>query len=346
MVFSYYLLKYPYSLGWKLCQWLKKDKYFAAYCGDVLDYHIMEPVLKYLPELRIISKNRQVQSELTKLGVKSVRLPAFPQGVLMCRLAGHKFPAAGMPKIGMRHGPFHFKALSGKESYLLFDHFLFTSEPEVKLAAKAGITNGLGIGYPKLDKAFDGSISKTTLNDLHQELGLSDKKRTLLFTATWEGSGMSAVQKWYDRLSELTGAYNVLVSLHPWISERYREKVRNTPGVHFIESYDTTSYIMLSDICLGDTSSILGECLALDKPLITFKVNNSGRMVDYVVEMLEQISIRIDSFEEISEAIIACNESLITKSQERQAAKDMMFSKLDGTAGKQAADFVRRVWEI
>ena len=344
MVFSYYLLKYPYSLGWKICQWFGKGDYYAAYCGDVLDYYIIEPVLKYLPELRIISKNRQVQSDLTKLGVKSGRLPAFPRGVLMCRLAGHKFPSDGMRKIGMRHGPFHFKALSGRSSYLLFDKFLFTSEQEVKLAAKAGITNGVGIGYPKLDKAFDGSISKTILEELHQKLGFSKEKRTLLFTATWEGSGMSAVEKWYDRLGELTGQYNVLVSLHPWISESYRDKVRKTPGVHYIESYDTTQYIMLADICIGDTSSILGECCALDKPMITFRVNNAERMVDYVVEMLKKISIRIDSFDELSMAITSCEKQEGNMQKERQAAKELMFSNLDGTAGRQAADYVSRIF--
>ncbi|MCF7913306.1 MAG: CDP-glycerol glycerophosphotransferase family protein [Candidatus Cloacimonetes bacterium] len=340
MVFSYYLLKYPYSLVWQVKQWLGRDKYYAAYCGELLDYIIMQPVLKYLPELRIISKNRQVQKELGKLGVKSCRLPAFPRGVLMCRLAGHKFPAAGMRKIGMRHGPFHFKALSDRASYMLFDKFIFTSERESELAAKVGITNGLGIGYPKLDQAFDGTLNSEYLAELRARLGFKSEKPTLLFTATWEGSGMSAIDRWYDRLGELTEAYNVLVSLHPWISEKYRETICGTSGVHYIESFDTTAFIRLADICIGDTSSILGECLALDKPLITFKVKSGGRMVDYVVEMLERVSIMIESFAEIDDAIIACGEQ--GKKKERQAAKAMMFSNLDGTAGEKVAQLVRQ----
>ena len=346
MVFSYYLLKYPYSLMWSMQRLLGRGDYYAAYCGDVMDYHIMEPVLKYLPELKIISKDKKVQAALAALGVKSTLLPAFPRGVLMCRLAGHKFPADGMKKIGMRHGPFHFKALSDKANYNIFDHFIFTSEHEAELAAKAGIINGEGIGYPKLDKAFDGKISTCFLDNLSAQLGLSPEKRTLLFTATWEGSQMSAIDKWFDRLTELKDDYNLLVSLHPWTGESYREKVKNTAGVHYIESYDTTPYIMLADICIGDTSSMLGECCALDKPMITFRMNNAGRMVDYVIEMLERISVRIERFEEISGAIASCDARAEEMSRERETANELMFSNLDGSAGKKVADFIRAKWGI
>ena len=346
MVFSYYLLKYPYSLMWGMQRLLGRGDYYAAYCGDVMDYHIMEPVLKYLPELKIISKNKKIQNFLAALGVKSTRLPTFPRGVLMCRLAGHKFPADGMKKIGMRHGPFHFKALSDKANYNIFDHFIFTSEHEAELAAKAGITNGEGIGYPKLDKAFDGKISTCFLDNLSAQLGLSPEKRTLLFTATWEGSQMSAIDRWFDRLAELKDDYNLLVSMHPWTGEKYRNKVKNIVGVHYIESYDTTLYIMLADICIGDTSSMLGECCALDKPMITFRVDNAGRMVDYVIEMLERISVRIERFEEIGSAIALCDARAEEMSRERETANELMFSNLDGSAGKKVADFIRAKWGI
>lgn len=331
---------------WSILKVLGKGDYYAAYCGDELDYYIMEPVLKYLPELTIISKNKIIQNFLSEKGVKSMRLPAFPKGVLMCRLAGHKFPAGGMKKIGMRHGPFHFKALSDKANYNLFDHFIFTSEQEAILAAKAGITNGVGLGYPKLDKAFDRKISTCCLDNLGAQLGLSPEKRTLLFTATWEGSQMSAIDRWFDRLAELKDDYNLLVSLHPWTGENYRNKVKSTPGVHYIESYDTTPYIMLADICLGDTSSILGECCALDKPMITFRVSSGGRVVNYVEEMLERISVRIDRFEELSRAIALCDARAEEMSRERKAANELMFSNLDGSAGKKTADFIRGKWGI
>ena len=346
MVFSYYLVKYPYSLLWSMQKLLGRNDYYAAYCGDELDYYIMEPVLKYLPELTIISKNKRIQNLLAEKGVRSKRLPAFPRGVLMCRLAGHKFPAGGMKKIGMRHGPFHFKALSNKANYNLFDQFIFTSEQEAELAAKAGINNGMGIGYPKLDKAFDSKISTCCMDNLSDQLGLSPEKRTLLFTATWEGSQMSAIDKWFDRLAELKDDYNLLVSLHPWIGESYRDRVKSTSGVHYIESYDTTPYIMLADICIGDTSSILGECCALGKPMITFRMNNAGRMVDYVIEMLERISVRIDRFEEISGAIALCDARAEEMNRERKAANELMFSNLDGSAGKKVADFIREKWGI
>ncbi len=342
MVFSYYLLKYPYTLIFKLAGLLGLNDYYAAYCGDVLDYYIMKPVLRYLPELRIISKDKKVREALAELGVKSGILPAFPRGVLMCRLAAHKFPAAGMKKIGMRHGPFHFKALSGKRNYMLFDLFLFTSEREAEIASQRGITNGVGVGYPKLDRAFNGEIGEAELEKLRMELGFAADKKTLLFTSTWEGSGMSAIAKWYDKLPELTGEYNIMVSLHPWIAEDYRSVIRSTAGVHYIQNYDTTPYIMLADICIGDTSSILGECCALDKPMITFEVGEAARIVPYVMDMINEFSLRISRFDELKPAIERYRTEPDLKKKERRQANAVMFSNLDGTAGEKSAELIRR----
>ncbi len=346
MVLSQYIFKYPYSLVWQIASRLKLNNYNAAYCGDVLDYYIMEPVLHYLPELRLIAGNRKVQKELALLKIKSQILPAFPYAVLMCRLAAHKFPAKNIIKIGMRHGPYHFKAFSHKDNYQLFDLFFFTSEKEAEIARDAGIDCGIGIGYPKLDKAFNGEIDAIHLDDLKKNLKISHNKITLLFTATWEASKMSALERWYKRIGELSAAYNVLVSLHPWVAEKYRQKLRNTKGVHLIETFDTTPYIMLADICIGDTSSILGECCALDKPIITFFIEKAPRLAPGTMQIIDSFSLRINTFDQLIPAIDMYSQNPDLKKSERQKANEIMYSNLDGTSGIKAANLIRHAFNL
>ena len=341
MVFSYYLLKIPYTISFKLLSILKLNNYSAAYFSNLLDYQMMKPVLKYLPELKIISKNKKVKAELAKTGVKSSILPAFPQNVLMCRLAAHKFPAKAIKKIGMRHGPFHFKALPDKASFLLFDKFIFTSRKEAEIAAKKGITNGIGLGYPKLDAAFNGTISDLMLKELANKTGLDRNNKTLLFSATWQKSGMSALYKWQDRINELTSEYNVLVTLHPWTDDAVKDKIKNVKGVHLIEDYDTIPYIMLADICIGDTSSILAECCALDKPIITFITPSVPRSVPMVLEMIKSFSLQINDFDELIPTVNKYITNPKLKQVERHKANDIMFSNLDGSAALKIAKLVR-----
>jgi hypothetical protein len=346
MVFSYYLIKFPYELIYKGLSVLKLNNYFAAYIGDELDWWILEPVISHLPQLKIVTKNKDLKKKLSNMRIKAQLLPCFARGIVMCRLAAHKFPAVKQIKIGMRHGPYHFKALSCKKNYLLFDHFIFTSEQEAEIAARQGITNGIALGYPRLDAAFNGKISSQTLADLSSMLGLNKNKKTLLFTATWEGSGLSAIDKWYDKLTELTNKYNILVSLHPWLGNKYRNKINNTSSVHLIKDYNTIPYIMLADICIGDTSSILAECCALDKPIITFKVTEAKRIVPEVMTLIAEFSIRIENFPQLASALQKYDDNPTLKSAERKKARSLFFSNLDGTSASKIADFIKKEFNL
>ena len=346
MVLSYYILKLPYTIIFNLLTLLKLNNYFAAYIGDELDYYIMEPVLRFIPELKLISKNKRIQHYLADKGLISTLLPAFPKGVLMCRLAAHKFPATKMVKIGMRHGPYHFKSLSNKRNYLLFDQFIFTSEHEARIAQESEIINGIGIGYPKLDKAFNGEIDQNMINELKVQMGFDNSKKTLLFTSTWEGSGMSAIDKWYNKLYLLAEDYNILVSLHPWTSKKYRYEIEKSRNITLIRGYDTTPYIMIADICIGDTSSILGDCCALDKPIITFEVDTAHRTTPEITELIKSFSISIKDFDELIPAIKQYENTPDLKKGERKKANDIMFSNLDGSASKKAAEFIRKEFNI
>ena len=343
MVLSYYLLKAPYTLIWEARNLLGLNKEVMLYCANTLDYQIFAPVQKYLPELKVIAKDRKTQQELQAIGVASVRYPVFPKAVIMCRQAGYKFPANRMIKVGMRHGAYTFKPFANSKGYNLLNHFYMTSQREVERSQQVGIKNGIAIGYPKLDPIFDGTITTSQLHALRQQLELSPEKPTILFTATWNDSGVSAVSLWYDKLAELTSNYNLLVTVHPWTSEAIKQQIETTPGVQLIRSPDVVPYIQLADLCIGDTSSILAECCALDKPIITFRVDDGKRTVPEVKQMISEFSQQIDSFEQLPEAILDALDNPDRRKSAREKANQMMFDELDGKAGLRAAQHLKSI---
>ncbi len=343
MVFSYYITRYPYTMVWHMKRLLGKSDGVVLYCANTLDYQIFAPVQKYLKPLPVVAKDRKAQRELAAIGVKSTRLPCFPEGVIMCRQAAYRFPAKPIIKIGISHGAYNFKPFASAESHNLLDCYFMTSRADVENARRFGIRTAVAVGYPKLDPAFDGTYDERYLSTLRSRLKLDPGKRTLLFTATWDRSGQSAVDRWADRLEQFTQLYNVMVTVHPWTTQKYISAIEGTPGVLFIRGYDVIPYIMLADVCIGDTSSILGECCALDKPIVSFKVPPGKRTVPHVHEMIRDFSVQIEDFSQLEKAIRLCLEFPNEKREQRSRANRIMFDELDGQAGKRAAEEILKL---
>ena len=344
MVLSYYLLKVPYTLVWEFRELFKLNKDVMLYCANTLDYQIFSSVQKHLPPIKIVAKDKKAQQELAAIGVKSSVYPVFPKGIIMCRQAGYKFPASRMIKVGMRHGAYTFKPFANSKGYNLLDHFYMTSSREVERAVAVGITCGKAIGFPKLDPMFDGSVQQAQLSVLAKSAALDTNKKTLLFTATWNDSGVSAISHWYDKLALLTQEYNVLVTVHPWTNIEIKNTIKKTKGVFFIDTADIVPYIQLADVCIGDTSSVLAECCALDKAMVTFKVDDGKRTVAEVKQLIKEFSIQIEDFSQLQPAIKQALTQPERLSQARIKANQIMFDQLDGQAGLRAAEHLKSLF--
>lgn len=338
MVFSYYVIKFPYKLIWNLLNSLKKRTEIVFYCANELDLEIFKNVQKELKSVPVVTKNRRVQRKLQKLGVSSRLMPVFPKAVIMCRQACYLFPESKIIRIGINHGAYHFKPFANIDGHNMFNQFFFSSSQEVKEAEQIGITSGIGVGFPKIDDAFNGRYNSQLLNSLKEELNIDPHKKTILFSATWDGSEMSAVHLWYDKLNTLTNDYNVLVTVHIWTSDKYKNKIKETTSIKFIDTQNITPYIIISDICICDTSSIISEMCALNKPIVTFKVPVVKRTVHEVREIIKNISFQINDFTELSESLKHAFENSHLLQNEREAANKRMFEKLDGKAGERVAD--------
>jgi hypothetical protein len=338
MVLSYYVFKPLYLIVWYILKPFRKHRLIILYCDDVFDLTLFKNIQKHLKQIPIIAKNNSIAQTIRAMGVSCSIMPAFPDAVIMFRNMAWKFPCKKILKFGFEHGAYNFKKFSNSHYYNLFTVFFMTSSHDVERVKKIGVRTGEAIGFPKIDSAFDGSITKEHLANIVTTLHLDPNKKTILFSATWDGSGMSAVHLWYDKLDLLVSDYNILITLHPWVSKQYRDFIKSNPKLHFIEDPELLRYIMLSDCCIGDTSSIIAEFSLLDKPIITFKLPPTPRTMSDIIEIIENISIRINTFDELPVALNQVFNVNSPLTDNREKATALFFDKPDGLAGKRAAD--------
>lgn len=340
---AYYIYKYPYKLGWLISKLLRKRKELVFYCADPLDYEMFIPINKHLHKIEIVAKNKKTRNYLKQKGIKYLRMPVFPKAVIMARHAPYKFPVKNIIKIGFDHGLYQFKRWTAPENYNCFDIYFVSSSEQVKTAETLGITTTNAIGYPKLDDAFNGTYSETYLNKIKDELNLDREKKTIIFTSTWNIDGLSALDRWIDKVEELTEKYNVLITVHTWTKKSKIDKLKAIKNTFFLDKFDVTPYLMIADVFIGDYNSLIGEACALDKPIITFRVLESKRSIKEITEMIESISIRIDEFDDLQDAIEQSINNPYELKHERENANEIMFLALDGNAGKRAADVIIKV---
>lgn len=337
MVLSYYLYKCPYKILWYINSFFKEGEVFF-YCADPLDYEMFEPINKYLQNVIIVAKNSKSRKYLKNKGISFKRMPVFPRAVIMARHEHYKFPVDKIIKIGFDHGLYQFKRWTSPKNYNSFDIYFVSSNEQVKTAQKMNIRTTIAIGYPKLDNAFNGQFDNNYLDKLKRKMNLNPEKKTIIFTSTWDVSGLSALHKWIDHVVTLTEQFNILLTVHTWTSPKYIKKLKSIDGAVYLDEYDVTPYLMIADVFIGDYNSLIGEFCAFDKPIITFKVPESNRSIPEVHNLIKSISIQIENFDELNYAIKRCLNNPGEKAEERKKANKILFDNLDGLAGKRAAD--------
>lgn len=344
MNFSQYLTYLPYQLAWHLHKAFHRSYQVDFYCGGYVDYICFKNIHRQLPQIRIVAKNQKTKQELAVHGITSVVYPTFPDLIIMARHLARKFPVASIRKIGMRHGAYHFKDFIDADKYNDFDAYLLTSTQEVQQAAARGITSGKAIGFPKIDCMFNGEITGSDLSKLAATLQLNPKKKTVIFTATWDKNGYSAVDKWISRIDELSADYNVLVTVHQWLTPKKKGQLAKSTKVHFITDMNILPYLMLADVMIADISSIIAEFCALNKPIITFRIAEIRRFTSEISTMLDEISYRIDSFEELPAAIARAVTNPDELADKRIHYNRVMFDDLDGKASDRAVQLIQTMW--
>jgi len=327
MVFSQIILRPFYALAIRILGIIRERRETVFYCHTPVDMQNWLPVQRHLKPIRIVTDKAATYRYLKDAGYAPGKLPAFPKAVIMCRVAAHKFPSRKVMKIGMTHGAYHFKRFSSAKHFTPFSLYLFTSERDLQNAIQAGIRCGKVGGFPKLDPYMPVA---------HQDNPTGSKPR-LLFTATYDKSGMSAISLWIDRLPELTADYEISVSVHPWMNPDYIARLKAMPEIHFITD-NPLPYIHNADICIVDRSSIIAECCAFDKSMISWSIPPSARSLKHIDDIIREISVQVESFDELRLAIQALLADPHKHAAARQKAKSIFFDTLDGQAGLRSAN--------
>ncbi|MBN2071003.1 MAG: CDP-glycerol glycerophosphotransferase family protein [Candidatus Krumholzibacteriota bacterium] len=340
MILSYYLLQYPFTFVWQVIRFFRQKDRIAFYCDNIIDYEIFRNI--DIGEATFIARDRKVAAQLAREGIRARVWPSFPDAVIMARHALHRFPCKKMVRIGLRHGPYHFKKMIDSSRYDAFDLFLMTSDHEVEKARECGITKAANGGFPKLDSLIDLS-SRDSLGSIRKKLSIDPRKKTVLFSATWNGSGMSAIDLWYDRLDELAGEFNILATVHPFTGRKIIEKIRDTKGVRLIGSGSLYPCMLASDILVSDTSSIIAEYCLLDRPIISFSRPVRERTDPEVTDMINRISEQVDDFDQLAGEL----ESVFVREDQRKEARrravSIFFGNDTGKHGKKATGLIRNL---
>lgn len=340
MVFSGYIIKIPYWIAWKVYRIFKRENELSFYLGTIHDYYLIKDILPHLNyPYQIIAKNKSISKNLQEKGIKNTVWPAFPTTVIMPRHAFHKFPIKAIKKIGMRHGPYHFKKMIDVSKYNAFDLFLFTSKHEAQQAEKQGIHCGVSGGYPRLD-FLQSSENKRHSEELISENWYRKDKATLLFTSTWKHSGMSAVDKWINHIENLAADYNILVSLHPQMPTAYYQKVSAMRNIRLVNAHELPAAMQAADMMISDISSVIAEFCALNKPVITFTVEDNKRLTTEIAGMIDEISLQIDHISQLESAILTCEKNPELKASERNKWNMRFFDDISESQSQKAASII------
>ena len=206
-----------------------------------------------------------------------------------------------------------------------------------------GMTTVQSVGYAKLDPFFNGEWTSKMSDDLSLKIDLDPTKKTLLFSGTWDKSGMSGVEFWYNKLDEFAPKYNVLVTLHHMMSKEIVDYVKQTENIYFINDKNVLPYMTISDVLISDTSSIIGEFCAFNKPIITFKTKTADRFTDEIKQLIQDISFQISSVSELKIHLESFLQNTRIHEDNRKKYNLIMFDLLDGMAGKRMSDIIKKL---
>ena len=131
-------------------------------------------------------------------------------------------------------------------------------------------------GWPKLDIYRSGSLQESCRARRESYLRESGAKKILLYAPTFSPS-LTSAPFLLDEIRKLASDpdYLVLVKFHDpmapeWVT-RYANAAALLPNLRVITDKNIVPLMVLSDLMISDTSSVIYEFILLDKPVISFR---------------------------------------------------------------------------
>lgn len=170
-----------------------------------------------------------------------------------------------------------------------------------ELKEKHGNFDVIETGWPKLDSY---GLHKTSYEaEKHELLARHETDKILLYAPTFSPSltSASALLDDIENLATHTG-YLIMVKFHDLMSESltktYKALSEKHQNIVFVEDKNIIKFLLLADLLISDTSSVIYEFLLLNKPVISFKtiskhihwdnIKKKGELIKSVLANLNQ----------------------------------------------------------
>ena len=256
------------------------------FCMNPYSFGILEPVMQVLKE-----KNHEfiwfIRPEiLDKFPYQEQRFTSKIEDLVRFKSDAIFVPGNEVPHYlrGVKTQVFHGLAGEKKGHFRIrnyFDLYLTQGPYFTRWFSEAAVKykdfEVVETGWPKLD-VYGKELHKYD-SDKVTLLKKSKAKKIILYAPTFSPSLTSAPHL-LTQIEELAKSkeYLVLIKFHDLMAEdmidSYKKLSMSFENVLFIEERNIIKYLLIADLMISDTSSVVYEFLLLDKPVITFK-NNS-----------------------------------------------------------------------
>lgn len=207
-------------------------------------------------------------------------------------------------------------------------------------------------GWPKLDVYGQ---DKNKYNTYKAELLENYKAKKVVLYAPTFSPKLTSAPFLINQIKQLANNsdYIILLKFHPlmdkdWINS-YKELAKEVPNIIFQDEKNIIKFLLISDILISDTSSVIYEFILLDKPVITFNSiseNIKWKDSNNYNELVELVNINLtkDPFAKsrtfIVEQFHPYNDG---KSAERMVEVVKAYIKKNGVPNKRKISFLRRL---
>ncbi|HEU5303882.1 MAG TPA: CDP-glycerol glycerophosphotransferase family protein [Gemmatimonadales bacterium] len=211
------------------------------------------------------------------LRLEQIRTRSFDL-VFCAHVSGH-FPKEDKERVQLFHGV-SFRNMAVRRDVLVYDRLFLVGPYMRRLFTGQQLLREtdpklLNIGFPKLDRLVDGTLSRKAILD---RLGLNGRRPVVLYAPTGQkdNSLEHTGEAMLERL-KATGKYDILIKLHDHPRDRatdWPRLLRRLLDRHtrLVTDHDVVPYLFVADLLISDASSVSNEYTLMNRPMVFLDV--------------------------------------------------------------------------